>query len=815
MSLAPMPSPAKKRPISDFFRPYTKSSVPTKRPSPSNEPAPPTSSLSRDVSPTRTPKNVRHRDNGQERTPSGLLFSPLSTPGSRASLPIRSPHPKSGLRPATTYKEAPRFGPQAKNHAATKPSSHSFNFADLPGSTQTVVKGGKVVEVRGSDEDTDSLVSLDDILGSRETEQVTSCSSSPDIDEDRNEAERIKTLSLFTRGRSDPLVGKDKLRALYAQQNARKFDIQGILGDHFDDQETEEKVKKAENHYEESTKPQSLDRKWEVDRNLLAAVAMTEDGDDGVSRLLTAVRRQEVLNTDKSFSFFGRTGVNDWTDEPPPVKSFPLPSIPHGLWRAGDDGSRSRAYLSGHMVELAARSQLDDPALRWTFQNVVTEPHDAARQAYINCLSKASAAWTRTNISTADVNRVFQTLGAELASLQDSGAIEPRHYSTKEPNRRDSRYLLAALDLFRAIAQDMDFAALGKLTSTTCRLAIDQQLMSDGLVAGKVEELLSTILSFKDTDVQSHVVERMLNDVGRHLQTPLLQAQLLAHIAPVSPTACRTRITLAQQFLFGAETLETKKLDHFEVNLDSLTKLIANSPSFNTSRHKSSDPLDYVSLRSSSYLLDVAISDGGRPGSFLSHSEENAFNRAVDRLADAVRSTFIAIVDTGASHMSRTEAKDVLQALHFRLLYSVRTEVRPKKNIFDEKTRKTRDGGEVRAEDRGRSFLKNFLDRQKDKGKEADNSEIAASWTESPATDGHAQKSRQRTDASLPGTKRHEVHNTHMHISRLPGNTDRDPHTPANDVSAITASSGTSPVTSDTSQPSETEKAIRMQLGLA
>lgn len=810
-----MPSPAKKRSISDFFRPYTQNSVPAKRPFPSNEPAPPTSSLSRDVSPTKTPQTVRRKDNGQERTPSGSLFSPLSTPGSRTSLPIRSPRPKSGLQPATTYKQAPRFGSQAKKHATTKQSSHIFNFADLPGSTQTVVKGGTVVEVRGSDEDTDSLASLDDILGRRETEQVTSCSSSPDIEDDQNEAERVKTLSLFTRGRSDPLVGKDKLRALYAQERAHKFDIQGILGDHLDDQETEEKVKKAENHYEESTKPQALDRSREMDRNLLAAVATTDDGDDGVSRLLTAVQRQEVLNSDRTFSFFGQTGVNDWTDESPPVHSYPQPSIPHGLWRVGDDRSRSRAYLSGHMLELAARNQLDGPALKWTFHNVMTEPCDATRQAYINCLSKASAVWTRTNVTTADVNRVFQTLGAEPASLQDIGVIEPRHQATKKPSGRDARYLLATLDLFRAIAQDMDFAALSKLTSTICRLAIDQQLMSDGRVAGKVEELLSTILSFKDTDVQSHVVERITNDVGRYLQAPLLQAQLLAHIPPVSPTACRTRVLLAQQFLFGAETLDAKDPHHFEVNLDALAKLIATSPSFNTSRHKSSDPLDYVILRSLSHILDVAISDGGRPPNFPSRSEENGFNRAVDRLADAVRSTFIAIVDTGASHMSRTEAKDVLQALHFRLLYSVRTEVRPKKNIFDEKTRKTRDGEEVRAEDRGRSFLKNFLERQKDKGKEKEKSEVPPSKMnfEPPPGGELAQSLRQRTNAPVPGTKWDETNDMHLHVSKSPENTDREPDAPASGESVISASSGSSSVLSDMSQPSETEKAIRLQLG--
>ncbi|KEF61259.1 uncharacterized protein A1O9_02824 [Exophiala aquamarina CBS 119918] len=796
-----MPSPAKKRQISDFFQPYVKSSVPAKRPSPSSEQASQRKSPVRDVSPTRTPKAVRHHQlDGKVRTPTAPPFSPLSTPNSRSSLPIRSPRPKSGLQPPTTYQRAPRFGSQTKKDAAPKPSTHSFNFADLPGSTQVAARGREIIEIRDSDEDTDSLVSLDDILGRRKDEHTTSCSSSPDVDEDQIEKERVKTLSLFTHGRSEPLVGKDKLRALYAQQHAQKFDIRGILGDHFDDQETEEKVKKAQDNYKESTKPQLQNRSWEVDRKLLATVATTEDGDEGVSRLLNAVQRQEVLSSNLTFSFFRPVGDDDRACTSTAQDPFPEASIPHRLWRPKDDRARSRAYLSGHMVELATRRQLGSDVFKWTFHNVVHESHDGVRQAYINCLSEASAAWTRTNITAADVQRVFQNLGAESASLQDSGLIKPRPRSTKDTCGRNPKHLLAALQLFQLICQDMDFAALSKLTSTLCRLAIDQQLMSDGLVSVKVEELLQTMLSFTDFDTQSHVVERMIDDVGRRLETPLLQARLLAHVLPVSPTACRTRVLLAQAFLFGADKFHSNKPAPFEINLDSLTQLITTSPSFNTTRHKSSDPLDYASLRSLAHILDVAIGDGGRPPSFPSRGEEIVFNRSVDRLADAVRATFISIVDTGASHMSRTEAKDVLQALHWRLLYSVRTEVRPKKSIFDAKTGKTRDGEAMRGEDRARDFLKHFLDRQKGKEqgtKQQQQMPLADQQEQEQAPSGPRIDMMAETDTLIL-----EAENT-------------EPEAPANSASVV-SNATTSTASSETiSEPSETETAIRAQLGLS
>ena len=776
-----MPSPAKKRSISDFFKPYNKSTVPAKRPSPSSDEAPQRNSSVRNVSPSRTPKTIRRRDVEHGRTPTAAVFSPLSTPGSRSSLPIRSPRPKSSLSPASIYKQAPRFDLNGKHEPSPQRSAHSFNFADLPASTQSVVKDGKVVAVRDSDEDTDSLLSLDDILGRRKDEQTTSCSSSPEVDEDKLEAERVKTLSLFTRGRSDPLVGKDKLRALYAKQNAHKFDIGKLLNDHFDDEETEEKIKKAQDNYDESTKPRASDENWELDQELLATVATAEDGEDGVARLLDAVQRQEALATDRTFSFFGVAGPQDWTDEAPAMFDFPEIGIPKLFSPTWDSEARCRAYLSGYMAEFAARGQLATEALTWTFHQVVLESRDGLRDTYIDCLFKGSATWTRTNLTAQDVQSVFQILGAEAASLQDSVTIAPRHRHVKEPARKHPKYLLAALDLFRLICQDMDFAALSKLVSVICRLAIDQELMSDGRISYKVEEMLEVMLSLPDYDTRTHAVERIVGDIGHHLKSPFLQAQLLSHILPTSTTASQLRILLARTFLLGNNITKPPPNQSRIVYLDVLTKHINTLSSFDTSRHKRSDPLDYVSLRHLSYILDVAIGDGGRPAaSFGSRAEAVSFNKSVDRLADAVRATFISIVDTGASHMSRTEAKDVLQALHWRLLYSVRTEVRPKKNIFDAETGKSRDGDEVRSEQKRRDFLKNFLDA---KHEQAPTERHESKFIPPPITD--------TAETGVLGQDKTANHE------------------------ASTVSSGTSTALSDSSDRSETEQAIRRQLGLS
>ena len=72
------------------------------------------------------------------------------------------------------------------------------------------------------------------------------------------------------------------------------------------------------------------------------------------------------------------------------------------------------------------------------------------------------------------------------------------------------------------------------------------------------------------------------------------------------------------------------------------------------------------------------------------------FDAQVDALADAVKALAARIVDTGASHMARTEAKEALQALHARLAYGVRTRPKPRKSIFagEDEAEERRDGAE-------------------------------------------------------------------------------------------------------------------------
>lgn len=647
-----------------------------------------------------------------------------------------------------------------------------------------------LVEIPDSDEDVDddddddnSLESLEDLFDRRKGGHSTSLSSSSPVDDEaRLEAERVKTLSLFTSnlGKQAPLIGKDKIRELRAKEQAYTFNIDRLLDDHFDDEEVENSVRKAREDVHAAIKAAKEENNPALDKKLLAAVATTEDGDQGVARLMDAVDRTEALASEPVFLFFGVNGLNDWSDQPPFEYPFAEHLIPEQCWQAGDNVSRSMVYASGYMSDLAALRKIPDEALNWTFEHVVIEQSDDVRQAYIECLSKASLSWTRTNVTARDVQNIFQTLGADNTSLQDSVDIKPRYRLYRDPPQRDPKYLLSALDLFKAICADMDFLALSKLTSMLCRLAIDQELMSDGSICEKVEELLDLLLSLPDIEMSSHVAERMLADVGCYLKDASLQARLLSHIMPTSSLACQTRIILAQIFLFRTKSpaqISPSQLKSPKISLDLLTKYISTSPDFATRRHKGPSTVDYTALRARTYILDIAISDGGR-----SSAEEHAFNKSVDRLADAVQTIQVAIHDAGASYMARTLAKDDLRALHARLLYSVRTEPRPKRHIFDGKT--LRDVSDVRSEEQGKGFMKRFLERKTEK-EEKQKQEVGEVKTHHDSEHRPQEKEGEENDESTPTAIKPEI-----------------------SVSSTDASSSSE-------GRSETETLIRRQLGLA
>lgn len=91
---------------------------------------------------------------------------------------------------------------------------------------------------------------------------------------------------------------------------------------------------------------------------------------------------------------------------------------------------------------------------------------------------------------------------------------------------------------------------------------------------------------------------------------------------------------------------------------------------------------NYTKLAALIAILNVGLGCSSFPQAGLDQMAETAFNEKVDELSSMVRSISTSIIDTGASQLKKTEAKEILECLNFRLMYAVRTVPKPKNNKF-------------------------------------------------------------------------------------------------------------------------------------
>jgi len=161
-----------------------------------------------------------------------------------------------------------------------------------------------------------------------------------------------------------------------------------------------------------------------------------------------------------------------------------------------------------------------------------------------------------------------------------------------------------------------------------------------------------------------------------------LQSQLLKHILPSSSWIALFRCRLATVFLLR-ETSPLIEPPDALLNVKRITHFLRDKR-FDIKFYKrfGQGGYDYSKLGAITSLLNIVIDFGRRSPTFSDKESERSFNADVDALSDRIKKIFSSIEDTGASHLRRTETKQGLEALHYRIVYSVRSKPPPKKNLF-------------------------------------------------------------------------------------------------------------------------------------
>lgn len=155
-----------------------------------------------------------------------------------------------------------------------------------------------------------------------------------------------------------------------------------------------------------------------------------------------------------------------------------------------------------------------------------------------------------------------------------------------------------------------------------------------------------------------------------------LRLQMLQNIPSSSPQLSILRRRLALAFFFENE-------DYLFKASEDLIDMKAISRHLRKPRFKIRNDADYTELAALVAILNIGFDSGNPPPPGSEKQKIEHFNRRIDSLSDCIHAMFSHIIDTGASHMKRTQAKQVLEIFHSKLLYDIRTKRKPKTMMFE------------------------------------------------------------------------------------------------------------------------------------
>ncbi|KAJ5699118.1 hypothetical protein N7462_001123 [Penicillium macrosclerotiorum] len=166
------------------------------------------------------------------------------------------------------------------------------------------------------------------------------------------------------------------------------------------------------------------------------------------------------------------------------------------------------------------------------------------------------------------------------------------------------------------------------------------------------------------------------------IKTAQFQSRMLQFLLPTSPWTSLARYRLAAAFLLQDPTPLSEPPEQV-LDLSRVTFCLMRDKRFLIKQHKGANEYDYGELIALTMLLDIIINSALRDLQHDSPDAEKEFNNTVDRLATQLKNIFTTIESTGASHLKRMVAKDALEALHHRVVFSVRSKPPPKKSFFE------------------------------------------------------------------------------------------------------------------------------------
>ncbi|KAJ5595574.1 uncharacterized protein N7459_001782 [Penicillium hispanicum] len=534
---------------------------------------------------------------------------------------------------------------------------------------QRILKGGKEVVISSDGEDTESISSLED--------PDTLFAPKPKQEQD------------MARTTKDMVQPNRALLARLSAPKEYKNTIDSLVVAAVDDNEIEANVAKARATLTTPVSQESTPGEGEVrtrkslhEGMLTSALVDGEEQDEsGLRRLLDAVRRTEALDHDRAWRFFDQTPTR------PAVLEFPTHLFPPRSHLAAlrEPESRIRVFQSGILEFAASLQRLPDEFILWLFRSVPLEPLEELRQAYrrVFMIQHTSAQRVESLVCPSDVDNLFRSLGAKSQALDLSEAIveDTSEKLTQGPRLKDRAALLSVFDLLHGAAELFSNDTREHAVHILLRTTLDTSLTADSTICAELQGALSALLEsvpYKNVQHMERRICRTLYGTVKHAQ---FQSRILQHILPTSTWISLLRYRLATAFLLQTSSPLTEPPE-VVLDLKRFTVFLMRDERFHLKSYKGKSDYDYGELTALAMLLDIVINSSLCDLNLIQGSNENKFDAAIDKLATQIKKIFSSIEDTGASHLKRMLAKEALEALYYRVVYSVRSKPPPKKSLF-------------------------------------------------------------------------------------------------------------------------------------
>ena len=635
----------------------------------SSLPAQPSSSLSKRYHDINNDTSISNASaNNQSQT------STLSSPPTERS----SPNTKKGaVAKATAIPQ--RFDSQ-RSHKGRSPvgtfreplPTTSLNFEAAPTQTSTIPSSQRIVKdgevhIRNSDDevgsDASSLEDLDNVLKERERRSPT-----PELP---LSIQPVEAWSAKT-GRENAMWQTKKPSSGSSMRKGSRVSLKALAEQKREYDASKDNIARTRDLLQAQERHEL--RKKTIDTSTFENLLQDYGDSEEIGRLKAAIKRTEALEHDLSWSFFSQDRPSSQYPKFPTIKDHEICSL------LVNDSLRQQSFLSGIIEDYALQDNLPKELLDWVLEATCLEQREDLRDSYVHVLNQASSQMTDL-LSKGRLDSLFRKIGACEAAVQPRVTIEPQVILPKDLESNKQRPdLLALLAVIRGSALALRTGPRVHAVSLLCRLLLDRSIAENGLLLASIESTLTALLSaLNDRSPFPEPQNKILSNLFQSITHPPFRVQLLRNLTPYSAEWLFLRRRLALAWLFDDDETYLDCAQYSSIPISRICDLLG------TRHFQLNNSTDYTLLTSTFQILDIAVDSADRPSpAAMTPDIERNFNADIDRLASKIKGMFMQIVDSGASDMRRTEAKEVLEGLQSRLLYSVRTRPPQKKNIFGE-----------------------------------------------------------------------------------------------------------------------------------